>query len=117
MQSARSGAKGGPRLLIDGHVDTVPLHSSEKWTVDSFGGLIADGRLYGLGICDQKASIAAAIGGIASISRRLSEGDGLVAGMASVCKEHMEGAGLKEPLSAIDTTAVITTGPSNGRLM
>ena len=50
----------GPRLLIDGHIDSIPLHSEDRWTVDPFGGDIVDGRLYGLGICDQKASIAAA---------------------------------------------------------
>src|SRR5579871_4444003 len=43
----------GPRLLIDGHIDSIPLHSEERWTVDPFGGVIRDGRLYGLGICDQ----------------------------------------------------------------
>src|SRR4051812_34186769 len=50
------GDGDGPRLLIDGHIDSIPLHSQDKWTVDPFGGEIRDGVLYGLGICDQKAS-------------------------------------------------------------
>ncbi|HWE68942.1 MAG TPA: M20/M25/M40 family metallo-hydrolase, partial [Acidimicrobiales bacterium] len=54
------GSGDGPRLLIDGHIDTIPLHSRDSWTVDPFAGDIIDGKLYGLGICDQKASIAAA---------------------------------------------------------
>ncbi|MEY2570696.1 MAG: hypothetical protein QOE63_1046, partial [Acidimicrobiaceae bacterium] len=53
------GDEAGGRLLIDGHIDSIPLHSQDRWTVDPFGGEIIDGRLYGLGICDQKASIAA----------------------------------------------------------
>ena len=40
------------------------MHSASSWTVDPFGGEIVDGRLYGLGICDQKASIAAGRQGI-----------------------------------------------------
>src|SRR5690349_38337 len=51
------GSGNGPRLLIDGHIDSIPLHSEDRWTVDPFGGEVVDGRLYGLGICDQKASI------------------------------------------------------------
>src|SRR4030088_2363025 len=48
---AITGGGDGPRLLIDGHIDTIPLHSLERWTVDPFAGEIRDGRLYGLGIC------------------------------------------------------------------
>src|SRR5258708_15626139 len=55
-----AGTGDGPRLLIDGHIDSIPLHSIERWTVDPFGGEVHHGKLYGLGICDQKASIAAA---------------------------------------------------------
>src|SRR5215469_13133302 len=58
------GGGQGPRLLIDGHIDSIPLHSPDRWSVDPFGGEIRDGRLYGLGICDQKASIAAAAYGL-----------------------------------------------------
>ncbi|MEY2462427.1 MAG: hypothetical protein QOH64_565, partial [Acidimicrobiaceae bacterium] len=43
------GAGDGPRLLIDGHIDSIPLHSVERWTVDPFGGEVRDGKLYGLG--------------------------------------------------------------------
>src|SRR5215469_5139688 len=46
------GDGSGPRLLIDGHIDSIPLHSPERWSVDPFGGKIRNGRLYGLGICD-----------------------------------------------------------------
>jgi putative selenium metabolism hydrolase len=111
------GIAGAPRLLIDGHIDTIPLHSHEKWTVDPHGGLIDGGRLYGLGICDQKGSIAAAVGGVAAVSEQLAAADGLVAVVASVCEEHMEGAGLEEVIAFIAPTAVITTEPSDARLM
>ena len=66
------GPEGGPTLMIDGHIDSIPLHSPERWSVDPFGGEIRDGSLYGLGICDQKASIAAAIWGVAAVAPHLS---------------------------------------------
>src|ERR1700676_1379794 len=88
-----AGHGDGPRLLIDGHIDSIPLHSEEHWTVDPFGGEIRDGRLYGLGICDQKASIAAAVHGVAA-ARRAGPLGGDVAGVASVCEEALEGQGL-----------------------
>src|SRR5947209_15857124 len=46
----RLGA-GRPVVLIDGHVDTIPLHSLERWAHDPLGAEIEDGRLYGLGSC------------------------------------------------------------------
>jgi acetylornithine deacetylase/succinyl-diaminopimelate desuccinylase-like protein len=63
------GLPGHPHLLIDGHVDTIPLPREGLWSRDPLGGEIHAGRLYGLGACDQKASIAAAIEGLARCPR------------------------------------------------
>jgi putative selenium metabolism hydrolase len=105
----------GPKLLIDGHIDSIPLHSQGRWTVDPFGGAIEDGRLYGLGICDQKASIAAAVYGVARAARsRLIGGD--VAVVASVCEEAMEGQGLAEAVEWFGPDVVITSEPNDTRL-
>jgi putative selenium metabolism hydrolase len=110
-----AGAAGPPRLLIDGHIDSIPLHSEQRWTVDPFGGEIHDGRLYGLGICDQKASIAAAAFGVAEARRRGALG-GSVAVVASVCEEAMEGQALAEAVAWFEPSAVITTEPNDTRL-
>jgi putative selenium metabolism hydrolase len=105
----------GPRLLIDGHIDSIPLHSAEKWSVDPFAGTVIDGRLYGLGICDQKASIAAAAHGVAAAARagRLS---GHVAVVASVCEEAMEGQALAGAVEWFGPSTVITSEPNDTRL-
>ncbi|MTD52584.1 M20/M25/M40 family metallo-hydrolase [Amycolatopsis pithecellobii] len=110
------GRAGASRLLIDGHIDSIPLHSEDSWRVDPFGGVLEDDRLFGLGICDQKASIAAAIHGVAARRARLADGPGLVAVVASVCEEHMEGAALAEAVELVQPTAVITTEPNDTRL-
>jgi putative selenium metabolism hydrolase len=106
---------GGPgaKLLIDGHIDSIPLHSEARWTVDPFGGNIIDGRLYGLGICDQKASIAAAAHGVAAARASIT---GTVAVVASVCEEAMEGQALAEVVDWFAPDVVITTEPNDTRL-
>jgi putative selenium metabolism hydrolase len=109
------GASHGPRVLIDGHIDSIPLHSEDKWTVDPFGGVIRDGRLYGLGICDQKASIAAAAYGVAAAHRQAPLA-GRVAVVASVCEEAMEGQALAGVIDAFAPDVAITTEPNDTRL-
>lgn len=53
-------ASGKPVLLVNGHLDTVPVRP-QAWRSDPFGGQVHDGRLYGRGSADMKGGIAAAI--------------------------------------------------------
>ena len=39
------------------------------WTVDPFAGLVRDGRIYGRGVCDMKAGLAAAVFAAEAIER------------------------------------------------
>ena len=105
----------GPRLRVDGHIDSIPLHSADRWTVDPFGGEIVDGRLYGLGICDQKASIAAAAHGLAAAAAAGRLG-GTVALVASVCEEAIEGAALAGFTERFSPDFAITSEPNDTRL-
>jgi putative selenium metabolism hydrolase len=109
------GSGAGPRLLIDGHIDSIPLHSREKWSVDPFAGTIRDGRLYGLGICDQKGSIAAAAYGVAAAAAA-GAFPGTVAVIASVCEEEIEGAALAGFVEQFQPDFAITSEPSDTRL-
>jgi putative selenium metabolism hydrolase len=107
------GPRGGRTLMIDGHIDSIPLHSPERWTVDPHGGEIRAGNLYGLGVCDQKASIAAAVWGVSAAAPRLSS---RVVVVASVCEEEMEGGALAEPIAAEWPDAFVTSEPNDTRL-
>ncbi len=107
------GPRDGPTIMIDGHIDSIPLHSAERWTVDPFGGQVRDGNLYGLGICDQKASIAAAVWGAAAAAKQVSA---RVVVVASVCEEEMEGGALAEPIAALQPDAFVTSEPNDTRL-
>lgn len=55
----REGRADRPCLHLNGHFDVVP--AGQGWTVDPFGGLVRDGKIYGRGACDMKAGIAAAL--------------------------------------------------------
>jgi succinyl-diaminopimelate desuccinylase len=63
--SRRGGA--GAVVHLNGHIDVVP--AGDGWTVDPFGGLVRDGRIYGRGVCDMKAGIAAAVFAAEAIER------------------------------------------------
>lgn len=52
-----------PVLLINGHIDVVPVTESE-WSVPPFAGVVRGGNLMGRGACDMKGGIAAAIEGL-----------------------------------------------------
>ena len=55
------GLGTGPRLAFNAHVDVVPIGEEAAWTHPPFGGEIADGRVYGRGAGDDKASVAAQV--------------------------------------------------------
>lgn len=52
------GNRPGPRVLFDGHIDTVPVANPAAWTHDPFAGEIVDGKLYGRGTSDMKGAVA-----------------------------------------------------------
>jgi|SRR5581483_6443576 len=54
---ARLGT-GAPHLCFAGHTDVVPVGDEAAWTRPPFGGVIADGVLYGRGAADMKGGIA-----------------------------------------------------------
>lgn len=56
----RSGTGGGRSLLLNGHVDTVPVEDRTKWSTSPEGEVI-DNRLYGLGSTDMKGGVIGAI--------------------------------------------------------
>jgi succinyl-diaminopimelate desuccinylase len=63
--SRRGG--GGRVVHLNGHIDVVP--AGDGWTVDPFAGLVRDRRIYGRGVCDMKAGIAAAVFASEAIAR------------------------------------------------
>lgn len=49
----------GPKLVMNGHLDVFPVSDSNDWAHDPWGGEIANGKIYGRGVVDMKAGLAA----------------------------------------------------------
>ncbi|WP_212525193.1 acetylornithine deacetylase/succinyl-diaminopimelate desuccinylase family protein [Actibacterium sp. MT2.3-13A] len=57
---ARHGGAGpGDCVHFNAHHDVVEV--GHGWSVDPFGGVVKDGRVYGRGACDMKGGLAAAV--------------------------------------------------------
>lgn len=63
------GNGDGPRLVLNGHMDTVPIDDPGLWSVDPFLGEVRDGFVYGRGACDMKAGLTVQI----AVARYLAE--------------------------------------------
>jgi succinyl-diaminopimelate desuccinylase len=94
---SRRGSSGGPVVHLNGHIDVVPAGGG--WTVDPFAAVMRDGRIFGRGVCDMKAGIAAAVfageaiaragvilPGAIEISGTVDEESGGFAGMAHLAR-------------------------------
>ncbi|MFB2599895.1 M20/M25/M40 family metallo-hydrolase [Herbiconiux sp. P17] len=103
-----------PALVVHGHTDVVPA-IAEDWSVDPFGGVIADGMLWGRGAVDMKnmdAMIVSALDRIRSSGRQperdlvvaffADEENGGVFGSHHLVTEHPElFAGATEAISEV----------------
>ncbi len=72
----RRGRHERPAVHLNGHFDVVPAGAG--WTVDPFGGVVRDGRIFGRGACDMKAGLAAAVFAAEAIRRAGIELNGSV---------------------------------------
>lgn len=64
-----TGPSAGPTLILCGHLDTQPVGDRAAWSFDPFSGHVEGDRMYGLGACDMKASVAALVYAAAALAR------------------------------------------------
>ncbi len=100
----------GQTLLMDGHCDIVDA-KAEDWLHDPFAAVIEDGYLYGRGVADMKAALAAMIYAAAGVDRAKLAGKVVVS--ASVLEEVMEGVALQQVMNAVHPDAVIIGESTN----
>ncbi len=63
------GENPSPSLLFNAHMDTVPIGDISRWNHPPLGADIVEGRLYGRGAGDDKASVVAQIIAAKAIKR------------------------------------------------
>jgi len=61
------GRGGGRSLLLNGHVDTVPLEPVSEWARGPLSGSLADGNVWGRGASDMKGGVAAMTAAVATL--------------------------------------------------
>ncbi len=82
----------GKSLILNGHVDVVPPGDLSRWEHDPLSGRYEQGRVYGRGSLDMKASLCAAITAV-KVLREIgfqNKGDLFI---SSVCGEETGGCG------------------------
>lgn len=55
------GKRPGKTVLMDGHIDTVDISDSALWSMDPYGAIEKDGKIYGRGTSDMKGGVATMI--------------------------------------------------------
>lgn len=73
------GARAGSAdlVVLNGHIDTVPVDDAELWRFDPFSGEIAGGAVHGRGACDMKGGLAVEVA-VAQWLASVGAADGLV---------------------------------------
>ncbi len=112
---ARIGSGHGPKLLFNGHMDTVDVGDPGRWTRPPFEGLVEDGILYGRGACDMKGGLAAMVYGAKALLDTGLELDGDLYLVGVVQEEPCEGLAMRVLVEeeGVRPDYVILCEPSN----
>ena len=110
------GSGGGKSIILNGHIDVVPVGDEANWEHDPFSGMIECGKLYGRGATDMKGGNVALLMAIESIiaSGIKLKGDVI---FQSVIEEESGGAGtLAAVLRGYQADGAIIPEPTNMKL-
>jgi succinyl-diaminopimelate desuccinylase len=61
LAAVLTGSGDGPTLVLNGHIDTVPVGDRALWSGDPFGGEVRDAAVWGRGSLDMKGGLVAQI--------------------------------------------------------
>lgn len=109
----RCGGGEGRTVMLNGHIDTVPLGDESAWPHPPLSGDLADGRLWGRGACDMKAALACMVYAAKDAQEGL-EGTVIITG---VVQEEVGGLGARYLADTMKADVVILGEPSKLKLM
>jgi acetylornithine deacetylase len=89
---ATLGGGPGRTLILNGHVDVVPVGDISQWSVPPFRATVRDGRVFGRGTCDMKGGLAAALAAMRALTAAAVPLAGCIT-LHSVVGEEDGGAG------------------------
>jgi acetylornithine deacetylase len=113
------GNGDGSTLILNGHVDVVPVGDVKQWTTDPWEATVRDGCVYGRGACDMKGGLAAALAALQALTVSgvrlqgrvalhsvVAEEDGGAGTLATILRGHRGDGGLSmEPTELMLATA------------
>jgi len=85
------GSGGGRSLLLFAHPDSEPLLGLERWERDPFAGAVENGRIYGWGVADDLAGVAAGIAALGVLKAVGLRPGGDVVMASTPSKRHARG--------------------------
>jgi len=107
-----AGSGGGRSLLLNAHLDTVGV---EGMTVEPFGAAVREGRMYGRGTQDMKASLAA----MTAVVKAFVDGGYTLPGdllVTAVADEEHSSIGMEALVQQLHPDAAIVTEPTDMRI-
>lgn len=115
---ARIAGRGEKKSLVfSGHMDTVPP-GEVSWSIDPFGAVKRDGRIYGRGASDMKGGLAAMVLAMTEISRsgKRLKGDLVLAATAGEEVDCRGARAMVEDGLLENAGAMVIGEPSNGEI-
>ncbi|MDR6998197.1 peptidase [Neobacillus niacini] len=110
------GTGGGKSIILNGHIDVVPVGDEKNWKHDPFSGQIENGKLYGRGATDMKGGSVALLLAIESLIETGIKLKGDVI-FQSVIEEESGGAGtLAAVLRGYRADGAIIPEPTNMKI-
>jgi acetylornithine deacetylase len=108
---AAAGSRPGRDLMLNGHIDVVPVGDEAAWTTPPWDPAVRGGRVYGRGAVDMKGGLACALfaakaildagvrlRGRLSVASVVGEEDGGTGTLATLLRGHtVDGAVVVEP--------------------
>lgn len=107
------GSGEGRSIILNGHIDVVPVENEDRWKYGPWSGTVEKGKLYGRGAVDMKGGVASMIMAVKSIIKTgISLKGDLI--LESVLEEEAGGNGtLACSIRGYRADAAIITEPSS----